>query len=466
MTVFATFDPGLPSVTQRFTLSGGELVVTGQNGTTPAYSNANPALCQSNIGIKPNTGLFYFEFQINGTAFNAVGGIGLTPPQGLGAGLGFGFNFSGSGVGYFSNGHLFINGGALTAGSPYGPGNSPGVSGDIMGVAVDSTNKTCWFRMNGGQWLGNSGVTALANPATNTQGIDLSTSFAFGRLFPAIQMVDGATNSITANFGATAYTHTPPSGAQNIVQVDTAFGSLWTDSQGQTGAIPAGGIDSAVTLLVCPAVGGVINSVIGQPSGAVTGGAIHTSISIYDDTGSAFTGSAGALLGSSTAVTNIPEGEMTFVFSPPIAFAAGQTLWIGPLCDGGGGNAYRANVNLSNTANSGSCLDAAAVFPTPSNPFNFNSSVNHQVPFLVEYTPASINDAAIAQTLFGPTQSVHTALTKNAAIAQTLGRVTQAAVINDSENRAVIAQTLGGPTQHLAAFDLTAIPKLRQLWAF
>lgn len=65
-----------------------------------------------------------------------------------------------------------------------------------------------WFAINGGDWNGNP----AADPATNIGGVSLS--FVAGQaLFPTVQVNAGATgDSVTANFGGSAFAHAVPSG--------------------------------------------------------------------------------------------------------------------------------------------------------------------------------------------------------------------------------------------------------------
>jgi len=81
--------------------------------------------------------------------------------------------------------------------------------GDVVCVAVNKTADLIWFRVNGGNWNG----SATADPATETSGTD--TSGISGAIFPASSLFT-ATDNYTANFGATAYAQTPPTGYGNF----------------------------------------------------------------------------------------------------------------------------------------------------------------------------------------------------------------------------------------------------------
>lgn len=69
-------------------------------------------------------------------------------------------------------------------------------------LAVDGGNKI-WWRNGAGNW-NNSGAD---NPATNTGGYDVS---AMGGVYPTFCVRNSG--AMTANFGATAFSQTPPSG--------------------------------------------------------------------------------------------------------------------------------------------------------------------------------------------------------------------------------------------------------------
>lgn len=80
----------------------------------------------------------------------------------------------------------------------YGPGET------VM-IAVDLDASLVWFRTSGSNW-NNSGT---ANPATGVGGVDISA--ISGTLYPSVQL-RGSGDQMTANFGASAFVHTIPSG--------------------------------------------------------------------------------------------------------------------------------------------------------------------------------------------------------------------------------------------------------------
>ena len=79
--------------------------------------------------------------------------------------------------------------------------------GDTVSVAVDTTRGWAWFARNG-VWQKNGSPATLSNPATTALGenVDLALCLhlkTFG-------------NKATANFGATPFTYTPPSGFSGV----------------------------------------------------------------------------------------------------------------------------------------------------------------------------------------------------------------------------------------------------------
>lgn len=110
---------------------------------------------------------------------------------------------SANGCGYYPGGGIRINGSVLATGETWDVGAT-------ICVAVDLDNSRIWFRKNGGNW-NNDGS---ANPATNTNGVSLAT-LAAGPYYAANTVFISPTDVFTANFGATTYAQTAPSGFGN-----------------------------------------------------------------------------------------------------------------------------------------------------------------------------------------------------------------------------------------------------------
>jgi len=109
-------------------------------------------------------------------------------------------------IGYYSDGNVYHNwnvvGAPIATYAGYAAGNR-------ICIAVDEANTKVWFRVNAGNW-NNSGAD---NPATNTGGLNYSGLIGSGDIYPAYNVQgNGIDGQVTANFGATAFTHTPPAG--------------------------------------------------------------------------------------------------------------------------------------------------------------------------------------------------------------------------------------------------------------
>lgn len=153
---------------------------------------------------KKSTGKFYWE--IPSTTFNgADAGCGVATAGAVLATIGTtvanAFMAFKSGNVY-SNTVLQFNIGTLASSSAQ--------------FAMDCDHKRMWVRKAGGNWNG----SATANPATNTEGVDVSSWFSTG-LHAAGSIQNNASDTMTANFGASAFAFSVPSG----------FTSGFTDSK-------------------------------------------------------------------------------------------------------------------------------------------------------------------------------------------------------------------------------------------
>jgi hypothetical protein len=74
--------------------------------------------------------------------------------------------------------------------------------GDIVSVAFDATARKIWFAVNG---------VFNGNPAAGTGGQTLPSTTNDYFIWGGLVVADGP-NRVTANFGATAFAHTIPSG--------------------------------------------------------------------------------------------------------------------------------------------------------------------------------------------------------------------------------------------------------------
>lgn len=119
-------------------------------------------------------------------------------------------NISGDATGtcslVMSNGAIYLN----NVQAPGSPTLGARANGDIIGYAVDLTNKLMWFRVcPSGNWNGNAGYTP-----GGTGGVSIAAINPDGVLLPLYAFVYniGTGGVITANFGDSAFSGAVPSG--------------------------------------------------------------------------------------------------------------------------------------------------------------------------------------------------------------------------------------------------------------
>jgi hypothetical protein len=178
------------------TLSNGNLTATISTLTT--YSDA------FGTGSGHSTGKYYFEVTLVSFTSGDASAIGIADTN-FPSSAYIGTTHSGANA---SVGLRISSGGVMMGSSSIATVYTLAQS-DVMGVAVDLGSKLIWFRKNASNW-NNSGT---ADPATASGGIDIS-ALAAGSYTPALGL-EIASTSYTANFGATAYAHSAPSGFGN-----------------------------------------------------------------------------------------------------------------------------------------------------------------------------------------------------------------------------------------------------------
>jgi hypothetical protein len=185
---FATWDSGQLLNT---TLSGGNLTATS-NSASPGGARAQGT---------NRTGKWYFEFTLGTWAGNnSYVGV-ATGAATVGAGVA-----TNPGMVICSKGSLFWrvnNSNSSTVGflSP--------VAGNVLCVALDLDNGLIWGRIGAGNWNN----SASNNPATGVGGAAILTN-GFGPAIDYYPIVgfSSSGDGVTANFGATAFAQTVPSG--------------------------------------------------------------------------------------------------------------------------------------------------------------------------------------------------------------------------------------------------------------
>jgi hypothetical protein len=141
-----------------------------------------------------NAGKYYFEFTVTAMTSGYVGLAKSTTDLTSGGTSGA--------VGVNGSGSVDVNG--VSTGVVIGA-----ISGSLLGIAVDITSNLVWFRSGAaGSWNATSGTAN--NPVTGVGGISLSA--IAGTLFPWFEVVFASSQSVTANFGDSAFSGAVPSG--------------------------------------------------------------------------------------------------------------------------------------------------------------------------------------------------------------------------------------------------------------
>ena len=190
---FSTWDS---AALQGGTLSNGNLTFTANTATSGIRA-------QSSL----NSGKRYFE--ITAGTLTATMALGVYNDTSTISSLS-----SSNGFAVTQTGSINING--LATGSTVGTL----VAGDVLCFAVDLDAGLGWVRRGAaGNWNGNAG----ANPATGTGGLNIAAIHKGGGLwlYPRVGL-SSATGSVTANFGASSFAGTVPSGFSSGWETGTA----------------------------------------------------------------------------------------------------------------------------------------------------------------------------------------------------------------------------------------------------
>ena len=200
-----TLDPArLPST---MTLSNGDLTWTSNDaaGATSCFGTLGYLAGSGGtpLNLKP-----YFE----GTITTLPGGSTFGPGIGIANSNALDSQYlgqTGAGIGYYIK-----NGDVLIAASHVATYYTL-AQGDTIGVAVDFVNQKVWYTKDGLTW--NNDILANQNPATNTGGAPLTNqifapSGIYSTVYPSFGDGDAVGTAVTANFGATPFVFTLPSG--------------------------------------------------------------------------------------------------------------------------------------------------------------------------------------------------------------------------------------------------------------
>jgi hypothetical protein len=166
---YATWNPSDKGT--NISLSGSNLIAT-LNGA---------GLVRSTIG--KSSGKWYWEVSWNTSSASQIGTGVATASAGLNAYLGNDV----SGYGYYGNAITRNNGGTAAYGASY-------ATGDVIGVALDMDAGTLTFYKNNvSQGVAYSGLSGTFYPSVGATGAT-------------------SAHTATVNFGATAFTYSPPAG--------------------------------------------------------------------------------------------------------------------------------------------------------------------------------------------------------------------------------------------------------------
>jgi hypothetical protein len=197
------------------------------------------------------SGKYYIEFTLVNLMPGGTGNTAIGVCNGSATYITIGNNATNGAYYLVVNGHLFGDGNAS------GQNFSAPSNGDVICMAIDLTNYRAWFRINGsGNWNGTSNTTA--NPATNTGGLTITA----GTIVPVIEFGGGscvAGNTIAANFGATSFAGSVPSGfTSGWPTSQTGIGTAtWERLSGTTATVTD---DGALEFIVdCDGTSGCIN---------------------------------------------------------------------------------------------------------------------------------------------------------------------------------------------------------------
>ncbi len=380
---FDTFDTDSVA-TAGAVFTNGNLTVQGVSG----FVSFAAGIAQTVEGKK--SGKWYVEFTCVAVAGGgATDGVGIVASWGIAAWMAD-TNASGpssdTGMGYFINGRIARKNAVVTSVNATTWGAS-----DVLGIALDLDNKRIWWRKNTGSWIGTTGTP---DPASNTNGFDITNFLSNNcRVYPAVNMAGSATK-FTANFGASSFTGSVPSGfTSGWTNTNTAayFGTFaCTGKNSNTHNAPPTNTKS-VCLYACT-VTGTVDSIIVPFAGATI-----TDIKgvIYDDTGTG--GLPGALLGVSTnTITSGSYGENTLTFSG-VSVTNGSNYWFGVVSDATG--TTTVNMMFCPALTNG-MKSNSGTYASPTNPFGASpTNANFRYPLIINVSvPVDVSLSGIDAT--------------------------------------------------------------------
>jgi hypothetical protein len=176
------------------TLSGGNLVAT--------ITTAGSVYAGVRAIASHSTGKFYYELTMTNLTSSIQFGVGNAAAAIGGANDFIGNDNNAISVNY--PGNVLMNNASQGTVGGY-------ASGDVVSVAVDIANALIWWRTNAGNWNNIAG----GDPTNSSTGHGIPFSgMAAGPYFPIVSILSTA-NAVTANFGASAYAQSVPTGYVN-----------------------------------------------------------------------------------------------------------------------------------------------------------------------------------------------------------------------------------------------------------
>lgn len=202
------FSPQLIVASRRIVSSGpastwnsadksGNIVLSGSDLIAASNSGSNGGV-RSTIGR--SSGKLYAEFTVGASLAGSNSGVGIvTSGQAL-TNIAPSNGTNGFLISPFGGGSLYFNG----SGAGFSIGGF--AASDVIRMAIDFTGSKAWAARNNGSWNG-----TIADPATGTNGVNIAAVFP-GSAAYCFLCSNNSGDGVTANFGASAFTYTPPSG--------------------------------------------------------------------------------------------------------------------------------------------------------------------------------------------------------------------------------------------------------------
>ena len=173
--------------------------LTNGNLTADGSLNSVNAINTVRSTTSKASGKYYAEFTYSAGNAGFVGvALGIANANAVLSGTILGGNANG--VGLENDGYLYYSNLSPNIHVPINVGH-------VIGMAVDFSTKKIWYRVDNGLW-----DNTTDDPATNTGGTDWSVNNT-GPYFVAVTAgFDSGPDTITVNFGATAFANAAPSG--------------------------------------------------------------------------------------------------------------------------------------------------------------------------------------------------------------------------------------------------------------